>query len=286
VSLTQKQKMLVALVLLVLAALGGGYYKYGRPRLAEYKQAAVDRKQAENSLTQARQKYYNYSNPEDVISKIRAIVDPWEADLVRAKRIYNSTERTVPQGIQFREFFFRDEFKKTQEAVVAKAREKNIRVFPENLGFPDMIPDSAAVGMLLNQLNNAKFVLEVLIDSGAVEISRFVVGKRILHRGFVQILPFEVTILITVEDLVKLLDKVVRTTQYLSVHSIGMRGEQTLQGKFVLRVDMVLFTLRLLDKNAVDVSGGTTTPGPGDFMGDDMMGGPRSRYMRSRFRGR
>jgi len=248
-NLTQKQRVFVVLVVFVLVALGGAYYKYGRPRLAEYKKAAQDRKQAEDKLDAARKRYFNSRNPDNVISKIKAAIAPWEEELVRAKRVYNTTERRVPEGTKFKGFFFRDEFKAVQKEVVAKARAKKVWNFPQNLGFPEAIPSDSMVEPMLNQLYNAKFVLEVLLDSGAVEVSQFVVGDPILRQGFIQLLPYQVTISIKTEDLVKLLHKITTTPQYLSVWSLGIRGEQTMQGAALLRVQMVLFTTRLLDED-------------------------------------
>ena len=180
-NLTQKQKIMVTLVMLVLAGLGGAYYKYGRPRLAEYKKAAADLDTADKALKAAQEKYFNRPNAADAINEIKAAVTPWEQELVRAKRIYNTTERKAPEGNEFLGYYWRDEFSKIQKEVVDKAANNPVPIPQTLLGFPpEVIPANEAVEMMLNYLENAKFVLGVLIDSGAMEISQFVVGERIL----------------------------------------------------------------------------------------------------------
>jgi len=281
-NLTQKQRVFVVLVVFVLVALGAAYYKYGRPRLTEYKRAADERKQAEAKLAVARKRYFNSPNPGNVVSKIKATIGPWEEELVRAKRVYNTTERRVPEGIKFKEFYFRDEFKAVQKEMVAKARAKQMWNFPQNLGFPVTTPPGSLVEPMLNQLYNAKFVLEVLLDSGAVEISQFTVGEPIMRQGFIQILPYQITVLIKLEDLVKLLHKIATTTQYLSVWSIGINGGQTMQGSGLLQVRMVLFTTRLLDKDAVAATVATGAAGGAATSASSRLSMRRQAYLKSK----
>jgi len=264
VNLTQKQKLLLAIGLIVVVAMGAVYYKL-KPRLLEYQQASEDVKNARMNLEQTQQRYYNRDNPVEVINTLRAAVGPWKREIDRANRIYNAREEKVPEDTAFPGFYYREKYREIRNEVLEKAQENNVPI-PPDFGFSDVIPDNDSVELLLNQMRNAQFVLGVLIDGGVLEVSEFVVGAPILHEGFVQFFPFKVTVLMTMENLVKFLYGVKQKDQYLSVWSIGLRGETYPDGSYV-RVEMVLFTTRLLD---VEIA--VAQQMPGGPMAGGMMG--------------
>ncbi len=277
-NLTQKQKVYVALALAVLAALGYVTHTYVMPQLQIYRQTANEVKAARAELEAAKQRFYYYPDPAEVINQLNNLKGAWQQELDRAKRVYNTTECKVPDGVAFPGYYFRDEYERVREEVLKKARDKGVPI-PDNIGFGGGIPDDDMVELMLNQLNNAKFILELLIDSGATEVSGFVVGQPVEEKGFLQILPYQVSILISTENLVRLLDRIKTTTQYLSVRSLGIRKEMTPQGTTLLRVDMVLFTTRLLDKPVI-VAQAAPQPGLATGMPGGM--GPMRRFMMMR----
>jgi len=247
VNLTQRQQMYLVVALLVLVGLGGLYYKFVMPQLQKYAEAAAKVTDLKVQLKNARERYYNHSAPDEVIRELEQAIGPAKQELARLKRVYNTTERKVPEGEEFLGFYFREEFEKVKDELLNEAREKRVFI-PEDIGFGGMpnIPDDSIVEVLLNQLSNAKFILELLMNSGVSDIN-LTVGVPVYRDGFIEILPYKTTFLTTMEDLVKLLRTIVGTGQYLSVRSLALSGEKHLQGTFV-RVEMVLFTTRLLDR--------------------------------------
>ncbi|MCD6288271.1 MAG: hypothetical protein J7M12_04065 [Candidatus Hydrogenedentes bacterium] len=246
-NLTQKQQTYLVLAILVIAGLGGLFWKFVKPKLDEYKAAAEEVASKRAQLEAVRKSYYNRSGPEEVLRQLKAALGPWNDQWIRLKNMYNTDEKRVPEGTKYPGYYFREELRKVQKDVISRAYAKGYYAIPDTLMFPTDIPPDEAVENMLNQLYTTKFIVDFLLDNKMIELREFVVGQPVLRDNFIQILPFKVSMLVTMDDLVKFLYNVGASKRYLSVRSLALRSERYPTGTFI-NAEMILFTTRLLDR--------------------------------------
>ena len=249
-SLTARQKIALAIAFLVLAGLGGAFWKFFWPQLKIYQDTKYDVDNLSRKFESLRAEYNYYPTPAQYLEALEPEIAKWKGAYERRAKVFTTTLRKVPPDEKEPGFHFHEQWKATRDRLLKKAEQRNVGI-PPDIGFGSGIPGREDVETLLNQLSCTEYLLNLLLDNNVLSITGFSVGAPIEESGFIRLIPFQVGFVASMEDVKKFLYACGYGPQYISVETISLRALREASGITNFQVDVALTTTWIVDKPAV-----------------------------------
>jgi len=253
VQLTARQKIFLAVAFLLLGGLGAGFFKFFWPQLKLYQDTMLDVQAKERQFEGIQAKFGYYTNPVKYLDDLEPELVKWEDAYKRRAKVFTATLAKVPPAEKEPGFYFNEEWKATRDRLLKKAEQRNVAI-PPDIGFGPGIPPRENVPTLLNQLSCTEYVLGLALDHGALAITSFGVGQPQTTSGFINLIPFQLGFIASLEDVKRFLHRCGNGPQYVSVDSLSLRALRDVPGVTNFEVQVSLTTTWILDKPAVTIS--------------------------------
>lgn len=250
--LSARQKAVLAITLLIVGGLVYAFVVECVPLLNTVTATAYEVSSMEDKLNGLKLSFHNYPMPQQYLDELKPIVGDWENTVNLRARRFTSTLRTVPAAVQTPGFYFDEELGNTHRRLADKSRQTRIPI-PPDLGIAAGIPAPDLVEILLNQMSNGEYVLNLAMDCGVTAVSNLVIGLPVEQNGFINLIPIQISFEASLDALKKFLLECSNGPQYVNVKDIALRPVRDVFGGTSFSVDLSLVTTWVaLNKDATE----------------------------------
>lgn len=234
--LSKEHIVALSVLLLILLLLGFGYFFYYLPRMAVYAKNEQTRDDLKTALKNLETAFFN-TEPEALISATKGSVQPLADEVERRAAFFSlgdmAAVEPVPEGKILR-FYYEEQYTEMMRQLDLDiyARAPGF-VYPKTFGVPapgEMTGKTVTEEEVSKYLSDIKFgssLIKMLLEAKAVEIREIVISPFYEPPAFTDLLEMRTTgcsITISLEDLVKFLDKLRLMDQYFTVNAISIRN--------------------------------------------------------------
>ncbi len=248
------KKSYIIVAVLLLASLAGTYAVYVRYVQPMSLQLVAHEKEAEllGKKIKELEVLFQKTVPEEIIRQWQEGKQPWiNASKARAAffQLEDIAEIEIPEGVIPR-FWYIDEFPKMEESLFEEALEKKIVL--GNINF-DILPPSSFEGKnpsaeeILEQVNKYKYGIEmtrIIFDANPARVDEVRIWPQrpavMKKSGSLETRTIGYRITISFEDLLKFLQKLKSSENYVTVDGIRLSSKNLRFQKGLLDVELVL----------------------------------------------
>ncbi len=232
--LSKEYIVALSVLVIILLILGAGYVFYYIPRIESYKQHLADRDSLVKALTNL-ETVFDKTKPDALISATRNSVQPYADEVLRRSTFFRWGETSeieaIPEGKILR-FYYEEKYKEMMAKLDQEIFSRSPRfVYPKKFNVPE--PASLAGKTLTEKAMLAYFAdiefggeaVKMLADAGALEVRDLEISPTYKQGLLLDRRTVGCTISITLENLVKFLDKLRLADRYFSVDALSIQNQ-------------------------------------------------------------